>query len=79
MELQRQIDLIFRLANRYFELPRDKRLQRKVELISNSADRMMRVLELPRDKRWWWFMRRESWIHLKRSWELWWMVLRRKE
>jgi len=54
-------------------------LQRKVELIWNSADRMVRVLELPRDKRWWVFMRWESWVHLKRSWELWWLVLRRKE
>lgn len=54
-------------------------LQRKVELIWNSADRMMEALELPRDKRWWIFMSRESWLHLKRSWELWWMVVRRKE
>ena len=52
----------------------------KVELISKSANRLMGALELqPRDKMWWWFMRRESWIHLKRSWELFWMVLRRKE
>ena len=55
-------------------------LQRKVELIWNSADRMMEALDLPRrDKMWWWFMHREAWLHLKRSWELWWMVLRRKE
>jgi hypothetical protein len=55
-------------------------LQRKVELIWNSADRMMEALNLPRrDKVWWWFMRREAWLHLKRSWELWWMLLRRKE
>ena len=54
-------------------------MQRQVELIFKSANRMMGVLELPRDKMWWWFMRREAWIHLKRSWELWWMVLRKKE
>jgi len=55
-------------------------LQRKVELISNSTNRLMEVLELPRrDEAWWWFMRWESWLHLRRSLELWWMVLRRKE
>jgi hypothetical protein len=55
------------------------KLERKVELISNSSDRLQKSLGLSRDRTWWGFMRQEAWIHLKRSWELWWMVLRKKE
>ena len=54
-------------------------LKRQVELPHNSSERLMKTLELKRDRAWWIFMRREAWIHLKRSWELWWTVLRRKE
>lgn len=54
-------------------------LARKVELLHRSTERMMKALEQTRDLTWWAFMRRETWIHLKRSWELWWLVLMGKE
>ncbi len=40
---------------------------------------MIKALELPRDKGWWWFMRKEAWLHLQRAWEVMWMVLWRKD
>ena len=55
------------------------KLERKVELLHQSSERLMEALKLPRDLTWWRFMRREAWVHLKRSIELWWMVLREKE
>lgn len=54
------------------------RLERKVRLIVRSTIRLAEALDLPRNEDWWWFVRREAWIHLKRSLELWWMVLRHK-
>jgi len=54
------------------------KLERKIELLHQSSERLMRSLKLPRDKGWWVFMRRESWLHFKRSWELLWAVLRKK-
>jgi len=53
-------------------------IERNIELIKRSADRLTRALALPRDKIWRTFMQRESWIHLKRSVELLWAVLRGK-
>jgi hypothetical protein len=53
-------------------------LQRKIELLHNSSERLIRALKLPRDKGWWDFIRRESWLHFKRSLELLWMVVRKK-
>lgn len=53
-------------------------LARKIELLHNSSERMMKALGLSRDAAWWRFMRREVWLHLKRTLELMWMVLRRK-
>ncbi len=55
------------------------KLNRKVELLHKSSERLMRGLSLPRDKNFWWYMRREAWLHLRRSWELLWLVLRKKE
>jgi len=54
------------------------RLERKIELLHQSSERLLRSLKLPQDKGWWVFMRRESWLHFKRSWGLLWAVLRRK-
>ncbi len=55
------------------------RLQRKVELIARSSDRMVSCIRDPRkDDSWWVFMRKESWIHFKRSLELLWMVIWRR-
>jgi hypothetical protein len=53
-------------------------LQRKIELLHNSSERLMKALKLPRDKGWWVFMRQEAWLHFKRSLELLWTVLRKK-
>lgn len=54
-------------------------LQRKIKLIHQSSERLMKALELTKDRYRWVFMRRETWIHLKRTLELLWLVLRRKE
>lgn len=54
-------------------------LTRKIELLNRSSERMIKALELPRDKGWWWFMRKEAWLHLQRAWEVMWMVLWRKD
>ena len=51
------------------------KLEQRIELIHRSSQRMMDALELPRDEKFWWFLRREVWLHLKRSWELWWMLI----
>ena len=41
-------------------------MERKAELITNSARRMSKAMEFEiRDKLWWEFMRRETWILLK--------------
>lgn len=53
-------------------------LKRKIELLHNSSERMMKAIGKDRDSAFWLFMRRESWIHLKRSLGLLWMVWRRK-
>jgi len=55
------------------------KLPRKIELIHRSSSRMMELLKEPKDKDWWRFLHRETWIHLKRTIELFWMVVRRKE
>lgn len=55
-----------------------KGLSRKVELVHRSSERMLKSLGLTRDKNWWRFMRRELWIHLKRTVELMWAVVRKK-
>ncbi len=55
------------------------KLAEKIELLNRSSQRMMDALKLPWDEKFWWFLRREAWLHLKRSLELWWMVLRKKE
>lgn len=54
-------------------------LPEKIELIHRSSSRMMELLKQPKDKHWWWFLQRETWVHLKRTIELAWMVFRKKE
>lgn len=54
-------------------------LPRKIELIHRSSSRMMELLKEPRNEFWWEFLRRETWLHLKRTFELAWMVFRKKE
>ncbi len=54
-------------------------LRKKIDLIDKSTKRLLQTLEMPRDKIWWGFMRREAWVHLKRSIELWWMTVRKKD
>lgn len=54
-------------------------LVRKVELIHSSSARMLRALEIPRDSFFWKFMRKEVGLHIRRTLELFWMVIRRKE
>ena len=44
-----------------------QQMSQRVELLHRSSERMMRALKMPRDRRWIKFMRREAWIHLKRS------------
>ena len=54
------------------------KLEQTIELIHRSSSRMMELLKLPRDKTWWRYLRSETRLHLKRTLELVWLVLRRK-
>ena len=51
-----------------------KNIQRTVELISNSTDRLVRGIALPEGKARTRFLRREAWIHFKRSMGLLWRL-----
>ncbi len=55
------------------------KLAERIELLHRSNERMLEALKLPRDQNFWAFMRRELWIHLKRTLETWWLVLWQKE
>lgn len=55
------------------------KLPERVELLHRSSERLMEALKLTRDLYYWAFMRREVWIHLKRTIELLWAVMRKKE
>lgn len=55
------------------------KLERKVELISNSAGRLQSALKLARSPEWWAFMQKEAWLHLRRTLELLWLVLRKRQ
>jgi hypothetical protein len=54
-------------------------LKQKIELLHRSSNRMMDALSLPRDVPWWNFMRREAYLHLKRSFETWWHIITMKK
>lgn len=52
---------------------------KRVDYLHRSSSRMKASLSLKnRGKVWWAFMRKETWIHLKRSVELWWHVSRKR-
>lgn len=50
------------------------RLEKKIHFIERSTERLKKAYQLPRDSGFWWFMRKETWIHLKRTLELAWHV-----
>jgi len=54
-------------------------LAERIELLHRSSERLVEALELTRDRDWWRFMRREVWLHLKRTLELVWAVLAKKQ
>ncbi len=54
-------------------------MKQKVELLHRSSNRMMEMLDLPRDKKFWKFFRREWWVHFKRTMTLLPYVIRRRE
>ena len=53
-------------------------MKQKVELLHRSSNRMMEMLDLPRDKKSRTFFRREWWIHFKRTMALLPYVIRRR-
>ncbi len=57
------------------------KLEHKLEHLTNSTRRLNTAYVcLPdHDYIFWDFMRREAWVHIKRSVEFMWMVLRKKE
>jgi hypothetical protein len=50
------------------------KLEQMVELMHRSSQRLIEALEVPRDRAWLLFMRRESLLHLRQSIKLWWAV-----
>jgi len=46
-------------------------VDQKVEALCRSAERMKEAMSLPRDRYWWKFMQKETWIQLKRALRLW--------
>lgn len=55
------------------------KLRHNVELLHRSSERLLRAVRIKHNDRIWWrSVRKESWIHLRRSLELFLMVLRRK-
>lgn len=55
------------------------KLEERIELLHRSSQRMMEMIPGSRNAFWWGFMRRETWIHLRRSLELWWQIVQGKE
>jgi len=51
------------------------KLEETIERLHRSSSRMMELLKLPRGKAWRQFLRRETWIHIKRTAELAWLAL----
>jgi len=54
----------------------DGRLSRKIELIDRSSERMIAALRLPDERARRLFLKRESKLHIRRSVELWLLLLR---
>lgn len=55
------------------------KLAQRIELLHRSSERMMRLIARPGGDLWWNTLKKETWIHLKRSFELWWYMIRRKD
>jgi len=53
-------------------------LKRKIELIRRSTDRLERGMNLEDEQSFWIFLRKELWLHWKRTTEALLMVLRKK-
>lgn len=53
-----------------------KNIERTVELITNSTDRLVRGIALPEGKARIKFLRKEAWVHFKRTVELLWALYR---
>jgi len=54
------------------------KLEQTIELLHRSSQRIAESLKLPRDAHFWWFLRKESWIHLRLSVKLYLKTLLRK-
>ena len=48
-----------------------------IRLLNNSTTRLMKAFAMPEDDIRPRFIRRESWISLKRAWGLWWHTFRK--
>lgn len=59
------------------------KLAKRVEWLHRSSGRLMRLVSIKPDDYtsdvWWAALKREAWVHLKRSFELWWSLFRRKD
>ncbi|MHB8084382.1 MAG: hypothetical protein ACYDHZ_00955 [Dehalococcoidia bacterium] len=54
-------------------------LKRQIELLYWSACRIKKAIDLPRSESTWRFLRAELWLHMRRTIQVWWSVIRRKE
>lgn len=57
------------------------KLPQTIELIHRSSKRLMDMLDISsedRDDVWWQVLRREAWLHLRRTIRLLWLVSRRR-
>ncbi len=55
------------------------KLEKSIELLHRSSQRMLDSLSLTRDAHWWTFLRREIWIHFKRTLQVWWAITRKDD
>lgn len=55
------------------------KLEQRIELLHRSSQRLMDALKEERTVEWWRLVRSECWVHLKRTLEAWWQVIRGKE
>lgn len=50
-----------------------------VERLHRSSERMIEAMKTNHDEPFWFFMRDEIWLHLRRTVQAWWKIIRRKE
>ncbi len=82
---KRKAQLLHNSSQRMLEAA--KELHKSSEEMLSSVEEMENIedtadaggVPTPRILRWWGFMRRESWIHLKRSFALWWHIIMAKK